>query len=84
MNTYTLQRTRPVALGLLDAVPVSLAVLVVVGMARRQHNQHCSTQLRYHGSGRTHFLDLAMATSCVGLEEYGCCGFPYRRSSCLE
>ena len=33
MNTYTLQRTRPVALGLLDTITVSLAVLVVVGMA---------------------------------------------------
>ena len=39
--TYTLQRPRPVALGLLDTVPVSLLVLVVVGMANsttsRQH-----------------------------------------------
>ena len=33
MNTYTLQRTRPVALGLLDTIAVSLLVLVVVGMA---------------------------------------------------
>ena len=33
MSTYTLQRTRPVALGLLDTITVSLAVLVVVGMA---------------------------------------------------
>ena len=33
MSTYTLQRTRPVALGLLDTITVSLTVLVVVGMA---------------------------------------------------
>ena len=33
MSTYTLQRTRPVDLGLLDTITVSLTVLVVVGMA---------------------------------------------------
>ena len=33
MSTYTLQRTRPVALGLLDTITVSLAVLVVIGLA---------------------------------------------------
>ena len=33
MSTYTLQRTRPLALGLLDTITVSLTVLVVVGMA---------------------------------------------------
>ena len=33
VETYTLQRQSPVALGLLDTIAVSLLVLVVVGMA---------------------------------------------------
>jgi hypothetical protein len=52
-----------VSLRLLDTVPVSLLVLVVIGMAFRQSTAGQSQALeRWSGSG-TDFLDLAMAST---------------------
>ncbi len=68
MDTYALHRTCPVALGLLDTVTVSLEVLIVVGMASIRIGSSAYNPNSDKAHVGTYFLDLAMATSCGGLE----------------